>query len=988
MQATQFQQFTQAVANSLPHEIMITEYSKRYAYGTDASFYRLTPELVLNIDNAQQLKTVLELANRYNVAITFRAAGTSLSGQAVTDSVLITLTENWTGHNILEQGDKITLQPGIIGAKANQLLKPYLRKIGPDPASINSCKLGGIAANNASGMCCGVKQNSYHTLSDMTIILADGTELNTACQQSCNDFLLSHQDLTKQLMALAKEVHSNTALKEKIQHKYRLKNTTGYGINALIDFNEPIDIIKHLMIGSEGTLGFIADITLHTVADNPYKSTGFFIFNKASIACQLVEKLAKLDVDALELLDKRALLSVAEHNIMPKGIESLPADSVALLIEVHAAEPNLLTDKVALVSAQVAQYADSISAQLDFANDSERNQALWNIRKGTFPAVGAMREMGTTVIIEDVAFPLVHLAEGIAELQKLFVKYGYHEAIIFGHALVGNLHFVFTQAFDSPEKISRYDDFMTDVANLVAVQLKGSLKAEHGTGRNMAPFVELEWGKDAYQLMKALKKLFDKNNILNPGVIINDDKKAHIKHLKEMPIANDIIDKCIECGFCESVCPSQGLTFTPRQRIAVWRRIVQLKQLISQHEGSAETSDKLYRLKQEYQDLSNDYQYLAVDSCAATGLCGMDCPVGINTGDFIKALRKEGFNQSPIKKMIANTCANNFSVVTRAATTGLSLVDKSKRILGDKIVTSGFKVMNKLSGSRVPLYFSSWPKGERKLATGLFKSSVPIAIDYLEALSEEEKSRKQNNTVVYMPACAGRIFAPNEGHHGKSLAQVVISVLNKAGFDVLVPEQSQSLCCGMAFSSKGDEKNAKSKSTQSFQTLLKVSDGGRLPIMMDASSCALHLNQQDYSQTGNSIKVYESAEFINQFILARLEIAPKKQPILLHVTCSSKRGHIDKQLVSVAKHCAEQVTIPADVSCCAFAGDKGFFQPELNKHALRHLKKQKPHDCQQGYSNNRSCEIGLSEHGGISYQSIFYLLDEVSKPKGNIGSSL
>lgn len=961
--STQIEQFTQALAQHLTAEAIITDYSKRYAYGTDASFYRLTPQLVLIVDNSKQLSAIIKLANTYNVAITFRAAGTSLSGQAVTDSVLITLSENWTGHHLHEQGDKITLQPGIIGAKANALLKSYSRKIGPDPASINSCKIGGIAANNSSGMCCGVKQNSYHTLSDMRLILADGAELNTACEHSCADFLNSHKELTDTLMELAKRIHGNSALKRKIQHKYRLKNTTGYGINALIDFDDPINIIKHLMIGSEGTLGFIADITFNTVVDNQYKSTGFFIFNDTNTACQLVEKLAVLGVAAVELLDKRALLSVADHDIMPKDITSFDEQSVALLIEIQAADSNLLAQQVQLVTAELASFDESISAQLSFDTDSERNQALWNIRKGTFPAVGAMREMGTTVIIEDVAFPLAHLAEGIAELQQLFEKFGYHEAIIFGHALVGNLHFVFTQAFDTPEKVARYDSFMAEVADLVAVQLNGSLKAEHGTGRNMAPFVELEWGTEAYQIMKELKILFDKNNILNPGVIINDDQKAHIKHLKVLPKANDIIDKCIECGFCESVCPSEGLTFTPRQRITIWRRIKHIKQLISvqEQEKDNNSSGKLSALKQEYQELMDEYQFLGIDSCAATGLCGIECPVGINTGDFIKALRKDSFNKSTIKKLTANTCNNNFSAVIRGASLGLSLVDKSKATLGETVVKSSFKLMNKLSGGYVPLYFSHWPKGEKQLTTGLFKSAQP---------------RKENNRVIYMPACAGRIFAPAKASGEKSLAQVVISVLNKAGFDVIIPQQSQSLCCGMAFSSKGDKKNAMSKTKQTQQVLLQASENGRYPIMIDASACALQLNLDN-----NNSKVYESAGFIDQFILPHLDITPKTQPVMLHVTCSSKRGHIDNQLVNVAKRCAEHVNIPADISCCGFAGDKGFYLPELNKHALRHLKEQRSEHCNQGYSNNRSCEIGLTRHSGVPYQSIFYLLDEVSKAK-------
>ncbi|MGS2719317.1 FAD-binding and (Fe-S)-binding domain-containing protein [Paraglaciecola aestuariivivens] len=955
-------QFTQAVAKHLPAKNIISQYSKRYAYGTDASFYQLTPERVLMVDNLTQIITIIKIANQFKVAITFRAAGTSLSGQAVTDSVLVVLSEHWVDYKIHQQGQKITLQTGIIGTKANQILQPYGRKIGPDPASINSCKIGGIAANNASGMCCGVEQNSYHTLADMTLVLADGSQVNTACKQSRANFLNSHKELIEGLTALSQQLHTNPELKQKVQQKYRLKNTTGYGINALIDFSDPIDMLKHLMIGSEGTLGFIADITYHTVPDHPFKSTGFFIFDQSAMACELVQALAELDVNAVELLDKRALMSVSEHEIMPKGVADFADDSVALLIDIQAADAQQLAQRVQAVEQVIAGYQAGILAQIEFATDSARNQALWNIRKGTFPAVGAVREAGTTVIIEDVAFPLPLLAKGISELHKLFREYAYEQAIIFGHALAGNLHFVFTQAFDTPEKVQKYDDFMAAVAKLVATELKGSLKAEHGTGRNMAPFVELEWGSEAYQIMKSLKRLFDPSNLLNPGVIINDDDKVHIKNLKALPSSHSIIDKCIECGFCESVCPSQGLTFTPRQRISVSRRMTQLQQQLEQAALSQEHV-KQQQYSEQLAQMQADYQYLGIDSCAATGLCEMHCPVGINTGEYIKALRTEQFQQSAVKQQLAKVSAKHFAGVSRLASMGLSAVHATKTLVGDKPLELGFKGLNILSAGFVPLYFSQWPKGEAKLKTGEF------------GLGSAQSAAKQSvKKVVYFPACAGRIFAANSPSKQQSLAQTVVSVLNKAGFEVIIPKPSAGLCCGMAFSSKGDPAHAEQQSTQTLQVLQEHSQNGQYPIITDASSCALALKGNE-----SGITIYESAEFVSEWVLPNLKVAEKKSQVILHVTCSSKRAKVDQQLVNIAQYCAQEVVIPADVSCCGFAGDKGFYQPELNQHALRHLKAQRPSNCDQGYSNNRSCEIGLSRHSEVPYQSILYLLDEVSQ---------
>ncbi|WP_299008590.1 FAD-binding and (Fe-S)-binding domain-containing protein [uncultured Shewanella sp.] len=603
-----FTKFKSALSTFLNPDEIIDAYSKRYAYGTDASFYRLTPKLVLVLKNKNQIQQVLTLANQYAIPVTFRAAGTSLSGQAISDSVLITLTNGWQKSQILEQGKKVTLEPGIIGAKVNQLLKPFNKKLGPDPASIDSCKIGGIAANNSSGMCCGVKQNSYHTLAEMTIIFADGSVLDTANEQSRNTFLKSKPELISQISDLLKNVRNNPALTELIQQKYRYKNTCGYGINSLLDFEDPIEVIKHLMIGSEGTLGFIADITYHTVDDYQDKITGFYIFDGLNLACDLVSKLAKLNITALELLDFRALQSVADKPLMRQCLNQnssntkaqLTKNSAALLIEVHAKNASELSSIHTLCESLLTQLQANILAQVAFTQDQTISNELWQIRKATFPAVGAVRQTGTTVIIEDVTFPVEKLALGVKALQNLFKKYQYNEAIIFGHALDGNLHFVFTQSFNEQSQTDRYSAFMQDVSQLVAIEFKGALKAEHGTGRNMAPFVELEWGTDAYKLMQNIKRAFDPNNILNPDVLISDNKNIHLENLKTLPPADNIINKCTECGFCESVCPSNGYTLTPRQRISVWRRIVELENKFNQEPDNTSLKKELNTLEKDY----------------------------------------------------------------------------------------------------------------------------------------------------------------------------------------------------------------------------------------------------------------------------------------------------------------------------------------------------------------------------------------------------
>ncbi len=536
----------------------------------------------------------------------------------------------------------ISLEPAIIGAEANAWLKPYHRKIGPDPASINHAMIGGIAANNASGMCCGTTDNCYKTVTEMKIIFHDGTLLDTADPASCLAFLAGHPDLVNEVASIRDEIAADRALSELITRKYKIKNTTGYGLNSFVDHTDPIEIIKHLMIGSEGTLGFIADITFRTIVEHDHKASALIIFPDIGSACHAVMQLDRSIVSATELMDRISLRSVEEKPGIPAYLKTLDEEMAALLVEVRGESYDEVAGKVEQFKHLLTGFATVFP--ISFTDVKAEYEALWNIRKGLFPAVGNVRRVGTSVIIEDVAFPLERLAEATVELRSLMIKNGYGDAIIFGHALDGNLHFVLTPDFTRQDEIDQYEKFMQEVCAMVVETYGGALKAEHGTGRNMAPFVEMEWGVQAYRLMKRIKQAFDPRNLLNPGVLINDNPAVYLENLKPMPPSDEKIDQCIECGFCEVMCPSKHLTSTPRQRITAQRQIAGLRQ-------SGGDPGQLQRLEQ-------DYNYWGENTCAADGLCATTCPVSINTGDYTKLLRSR--KHSPRAKAAASFIGRTF----------------------------------------------------------------------------------------------------------------------------------------------------------------------------------------------------------------------------------------------------------------------------------------------------------------------------------------
>ncbi len=910
------------------------------ALGTDASFYRLIPEMVIRTIDEEEVSLILRECSSLSVPVTFRAAGTSLSGQAITDSVLVIAGNSWRDYQINNDGSKITLQPGLTGGYVNQMLHRYGRKIGPDPASINAAMIGGILANNASGMCCGTVQNSYRTIAGMRLVLADGTILDTREESSKNYFALSHSGLLSDISALAAATKSNTSLAERIRRKYKMKNTTGYSLNALIDFTDPFDIIEHLMIGSEGTLGFISEVTMKTVIEHPFRASSLMLFPDMEKACTAVSLLKTAPVSAVELIDRAGLRSVEDQKGMPGFLKGLNKDVCALLVESVAPDNDELNYNIAKIISTVAQVP--VEMNIRFSDIPAEYELLWKIRKGLFPSVGAMRNTGTSVIIEDVAFPVPSLAEATLSLQAILGKYGYKEAVIFGHALEGNLHFVFNQDFSSEEEVARYGKLMNEVADLVVNKYQGSLKAEHGTGRNMAPFVEMEWGREAYVIMKRIKEIFDPGGILNPGVILNDDYNIHLRHLKPMPAASEITDKCTECGFCEPKCVSADMTLTPRQRIAVHREIVSLNR--SGHKPHIAAS------------LSKSFLYAGDNTCATDGLCATECPVKIDTGKLIKQLRSERIGKS---RKIAGWIAGHMNLVTAAVRTGLYVVSFFHTLLGTKILLAVSYGIRKISMNRIPGWNPWLPSGSKKIV----RTDKPLPEEALK--------------VVYFPSCINRSMGVSSDQKNElQVSEKMIRLLRKASYEPVFPENLDNLCCGMAFSSKGYFEAGANKSAELEAALLKASNNGEFPILCDMSPCLFTMKENMKTK----LRLYEPVEFISTFLLPRLTIKPLDETITVFPVCSMKKMGLDGMLEELARICAKNVIVP-EANCCGFAGDRGFTYPELNRHGLKDLKSQLGSAAKNGYSTSRTCEIGLSLHSGISYKSIIYLVDQVSTAK-------
>lgn len=999
-------QFLSAVRAFVPKTAVYTDGLRRFAWGTDAGFYRLVPKIVIRSSNEKEVSRILRAASKYDVPVTFRAAGTSLSGQSISDSVLVVAGKNWERYKVSEDGERITLEPGIIGSRVNAILKPYGRKFGPDPASIGSCMVGGIVMNNASGMSCGTHANSDRELESVRMVFADGSVLDTGDEASREAFRAGHPDFIKGIEDLRDEILADKELSDRIRYKYSIKNVTGLNIFPFVRFQDPFDIMAHLLVGSEGTLAFMSQVTMKTLPLPAKEASAMVYFGTIREAAEAVVALRKdIDpaaLDAAELLDKRSLASVDD----PMLKDYPDKDLTALLLRVTGAGQEDLDANVNRLTDVLRGFSTLKGADGDafiFSSDPAVAGKYWAIRSGIFPSVGGMRREGTTCLIEDIAFHIEDLPDATVDLSALLDRHGYDDSCIYGHALEGNFHFIINQSFDSEAEVRRYEAMIRDVAKMVVGKYDGSLKAEHGTGRNMAPFVKYEWGEKAFGVMQRVKELFDPHGLLNPGVIFNDDPECFLKNFKALPVlkpwADDSkavepelaeiykkLNKCIECGFCEVNCLSCGFTLSSRTRIATQREITALRELPDP------TASEQTRLR----TLEKEYSYTGEQTCAGDGLCSTSCPMGINVADLTHQLRRVNMPEGSFGHGFWNFVAGHYAGVKSGLRGALRMATAGETVLGDLAMSGLCRWLH--NAIRIPLWTPATPeaynipKSLRALvssaafghdgASTVYAATEPARLGSLSKRPDSQTSEAATGMptvckVVYFPSCINQMMGLPKHHHAvdKPLVEEMVSLLGKAGYEVIFPENMSSLCCGTIWESKGMPEIADRKTAELEEALWQASEQGRYPVLCDQSPC-LHRMKHKIKK----MRLYEPAEFILGFLADRLDFHQTDTPVAIHLTCSMRLMHKTGKMLELAMMCSTNVLVPEGVGCCGFAGDKGMTHPELNKYALRKLKDQVK-GIPVGYSNSRTCEIGLATNSGIPYVSIAYLVNRCTTAK-------
>jgi D-lactate dehydrogenase len=904
-------------------------------YASDASPYRLLPRAVVMAHDAGDVAKTLAYGRANGIPVVFRAGGTSLNGQGQSDGILVDVRRHFGGVAVEDGGALARVKPGTVLGHANRVLAPHGRKLGPDPASTEIATVGGVIANNSGGMRCGTTRDSYSTVRSLTFVLPSGTTIDSAAPDAAERFAAAEPELAAGLAAIRDEIRADAELSERIRRKFAIKNTTGYRLCAFLDAERPLDIFRRLLVGSEGTLGFVAEAVFETVPVPARTTTAWVHFPGVEEAIAPVRDLVECGATAVELMVAPALITAAWNMVgAPEEWKELPPESAVLLVELGAGSDAELDGYVAKAEEILA--AHETIRPIAFTREAEEIELAWRVREGLHGLVGRLRLPGTALIVEDVCVPPERIAEGARDLQALLGEHGFLPGVA-GHASAGNLHFMLTPDFAKQEDLDRYEAFMSKLVELIVDEYDGSLKAEHGTGVNMAPYVEREWGEKATELMWRVKRLADPAGVLAPGVILNRDPGAHLRNLKTTPEVEQSVNTCVECGFCEPVCPSRDLTTTPRQRIVLRREIAR------QPGGSP-----LRRALEE------EYSYDGLETCAADGSCRLACPLGIDTGELVKELRRESHGERAERLALAT--AKRWGAVERVSRAGLRvggpLARRTKR------------------GKGLP---------------GPAPAKLPA-------------TAREGAAAVYVPSCTNRIFAsPADGPksgvgvlfsaHRLGLASALVEVSARAGLPVWIPDDVAGSCCGLPWSSKGFGFAHRYKANEMVARLWEWSGGGELPVVVDASSCTHAVTEpgegvlsEENAERLAALTILDSVAWAHDRLLPQLEIARKVGSATVHPTCATRQMGLAPRLRRLAGALAKDVYVAPAATCCGFAGDRGISHPELTAAATRpQAAELAGRRFDAHLSSNRTCEIGLSRATGKPYESFVFLLEELSR---------
>ncbi len=504
----------QALRRELAGALLEDEES-RARFATDESIYFVMPQAVAVPQSTADLAAILRFAERHGVAVTARAGGTSLAGQAVGPGIILDLSRQF--ERILRvdaAAGSVEVEPGVVLGDLNAALAPHGKQFGPDPSSFESCRVGGMVGNNASGVHHRMWGAVVDNVLSLTLLLTNGEVIRTGpvdLHSRGYGELCAKDTLEGRLYREVPSVIRRSRAGEKPTWPKVEKSSSGYRLDKALE-GSTFDLGK-LICGSEGTLAIVLAATLRIVDRPGAKGLLVLYFKSLKDAARGVVEAVATGASAVEMIDERVVEALRER--APKDAARFKPDTRAALFVEYLGKDGPEVEARMEAGWRRLREGTGLAVDDQATTDPATMEDLWRIRRGVEPLLSEMGGSRVPVgFVEDTAVPLERLAEHVEALYAIFERHGLRAAA-YGHAATGHLHIrPFLDLRNASDRAT-----MREVAAEVfshTRRLGGTMSGEHGDGLVRSEFLASFFG-DAFEAMVEIKRLFDPKGILNPG---------------------------------------------------------------------------------------------------------------------------------------------------------------------------------------------------------------------------------------------------------------------------------------------------------------------------------------------------------------------------------------------------------------------------------------------------------------------------------------
>lgn len=889
-----------SLKNSIKGDVLVDDYSLGM-YATDASIYQIKPIVIVLPKDAEDVKSAIAFANGHKISMLPRGAGTSLAGQAVGESMILDFSKYMNALLEINESEKwVRVQPGMVRDDLNAELKSYGLQFAPDPATGSRANVGGMVGNNSSGTKSILYGKTVDHVLEASVLLADGSELRLKnCTSGEYMEKASQADREGEIYAAFKgliDKHSEAITK---RFPKVMRRVGGYNLDEFVHTDQWN--LSKLVCGSEGTLATTLELKLNLVDLPKHRSVCVVHFAEVLQAISAVESMFPYTPSAIEILDK-TVVDLSRENLTTKQhchfIEGNPA--AILIVEFYGDSAEDVMDRPKRMIAELK--GNNVGYAYPLYPEGQAFEDVWVIRKkGLGLMLGMKGNKKPLAFIEDAGIPSKHLPEYIDKVLKICKKHG-TEAAMYAHASVGVIHVRPILDLRLAEDIERLKAIANDTFELV-MKFKGSWSGEHGDGLVRSAFNKRFFGETLYGAFLEIKKLFDPDNLMNPGKIVEAQTIEHNLRYGtaylDQPVKTEYLYKteegfessvhmCTGVGECRklrggTMCPS--FKATRDEEHSTRGRANALRMAMSNQFGK--------------EGLSSKRLHEVMDLCLSCKACKSECPSNVD-----------------MSKMKSDTLQMYY--------------DEHGITFRDRLIRNSAKAAANISG---------WKAG---MVNTVQKS--PLFRSILERVTNIDKRRT-------LPYFAGQPFykwfakhahKTNQGdkkvvlfadtylnYHEPQVGISALELLNSCGYEVILANVG---CCQRPKISHGFLRDSKRDGTKTVLGLKPFLDKG-LKVVVCEPSCASALNDDLPDLIGDQevaeqlkkgvmmIDVFLANEFENNRLDVHFETI--SEAVAIHGHCHQKALYGTNAMKALLKDSDNEVQeIPS--GCCGMAGSFGY----------------------------------------------------------------